>query len=154
MLSAPCLSLIALAAAAVPSVKASIVRRSVAATGETTLAVVVQATELVLGAYQGRFRYDPGSFSVVSAITPSGDGMRVFNAADTAKGVIRFGGYTVSSTGFKSQDVLVLVVRTKRSLDTAKLAVDLDVATDLQGKGVPASRLIPAKGLSSEPVRH
>ena len=154
MLSAPCLSLLALAATAVPSVKASIVRRSVSASGETTLAIVVQATELVLGAYEGRFRFEPGSFAVVSAVTPSGDGTRLFNAADTAKGLIRFAGFTVSGNGFKSQDVLVLVVRTARSLETAKLTVDLDVATDLQGKAVPAGRIIPARGLSSTTARH
>ena len=153
MLSAPCLSFLALAATAVPSVKASIVRRSVSASGETTLAIVVQATELVLGAYEGRFRFQPGSFAVVSAVTP-GDGTRLFNAADTAKGLIRFAGFTVSGNGFKSQDVLVLVVRTARSLETAKLAVDLDVATDLQGKAVPASRIIPARGLSAVTARH
>jgi hypothetical protein len=154
MLSFSCLSFIALAATAVPSVKASIVRRSVAASGETTLAIVVQSTELVLGAYQGRFRFTPGSFTVVSAVTPPGDGMRVFNTDSARAGVIRFAGYTVAAGGFRSQDVLVLVVRTARSLETAKLTVDLDVATDLQGKAVPASRIVPARGLSGGPARH
>jgi hypothetical protein len=152
MLPVSLISLLALAASAAPSVKASIVRRSVAPSGETTLAIVVQPTELVLGAYEGHFRYQPGSFAVVSAVTPSGDGTRVLNAADTAKGVIRFAGFTVS--GFKTQDVLVLVVRTSRNLDDARLAVDLDVATDLQGKAVPASRIIPARGISSTTGRH
>jgi hypothetical protein len=152
MISAQCLSFLALVATAVPSVKASIVRRSSNTPGETRLAVVVQASELVLGAYQGRFRYEPGSFAIVSAVTPSGDGTRVLNAADSAKGVIRFAGFTVN--GFKTQDVLILVVRTSRSFDAAKLAVDLDVATDLQGKAVPANRIVPARGLSGEPARH
>ena len=154
MLVAPCLSFLALAASALPSVKASIIRRSATASGETTLAIVVQATDVVLGAYQGHFRFEPGSFAFVSVVTPAGDGTRVFNAADTAKGVIRFGGFTVGSTGFRSQDVLVLVVRTRRSLENAKLAVDLDVATDLQGKAVPPSRIVPARGLSGEPAKH
>lgn len=149
-----CLSFIALAANAAPSVKASIVRRSASltGTGETTLAVVVQPTELVLGAYQGRLRFQPGALSVVSAVSPDGDRMSVLNAADTAKGVIKFAAFTVS--GFKTPDVLVLVVRAVSSLDNAKLTVDLDVVTDLQGKAVPASRLIPARGISGEPGRH
>jgi hypothetical protein len=154
MLSAPCLSLLALVATAVPSVKASIVRRSATVSGETTLAIVVQASELVLGAYQGRFRFEPGSFAIVSAVTPAGDGTRLVNAADTAKGLIRFGGFTVNGSGFRSQDVLVLVVRTARRLETAKLSVDLDVATDLQGKAIPASRIVPARGLSGVAGRH
>ena len=152
MLPVSLVSFLALAASAAPSVKASIVRRSVAPSGETTLAVLVQPTDLVLGAYEGSLRYRPGAFAVVSVVTPSGDGTRVLNAADTARGLIRFAGFTVS--GFKSQDVLVLVVRSARSLDDARLAVDLDVATDLQGKAVPASRITPARGISGTPGRH
>src|SRR5690348_5574822 len=116
MFSVTCLSFIALAASAVPSVKASIVQRSATAGGETTLAVVVQPTELSLGAYQGRLRFDPRSFSIVSVTSaPGGDASRVVNAADTAKGLIRFAAYTVS--GFKTQDALLLVIRPKKSLD-------------------------------------
>jgi hypothetical protein len=154
MLSVSCLSFLVLATSAVPTVTASIVRRSAAPSGETTLAIVVRATDLVLGAYQGRFHFEPGSFSVVSAVTPPGDGTRVFNTDSASAGVIRFAGYTVNTGGFRSQDVLVLVVRTARSLETAKLAVDLDVATDLQGKAVPANRIVPARGLSGEPASH
>jgi hypothetical protein len=152
MLSVSCLSFIALAASAVPSVKASIVRRGVSASGETTVVVRLQPTDLVLGSYQGLLRFAPGSVGIVSAVTPSDDGTRVLNAADTAKGVIKFAGFTVS--GFKTQDVLVLVVRSARGLDSAKLAVDLEVATDLQGKAVPSSRLIPARGISSDAGRN
>ena len=154
MFSVSCLSFIALAASAVPSVKASIVRRSATASGETTLAVVVQPTDLVLGAYQGRFRFAPGSFAIVSVVSPPNDGTRVVNAADSAKGVIRFAGFTINTTGFRTTDVLVIVVRATRPLDTARLAVDLDVANDLQGKAVPPNRITPARGLSGETGRN
>jgi hypothetical protein len=151
MLSVSCLSFLALVANAAPSVKASIVRRAAGASGETTLAVVLQPTDIVLGAYQGRLRFDPASLSIVSVTTPnSSDATRVMNAADTAKGVVQFAAFTIS--GFKTQDVLILVVRPKRDLQTARFAVDVDVANDLQGKAIPASQLVPARGLSGEPA--
>jgi hypothetical protein len=133
-----------------PSVRAGIEQRASARAGEATLAVVIKPTDVVLGSFQGAFRYTPGALSLVSVTIPDGDGTRVFNRIDST-GVIRFAGFTM--TGFRSTDVLVLVVKSGKPLADAGLAVDLTVASDLQGTVLPASQLISTRGLSGSTGR-
>jgi hypothetical protein len=138
------------AALALPSVTASIVQRPGTVAGETAITVRLRPIGLTLGSYEGTLRYAPGSFAIVSATTPT-DGTRGVNARDSARGVIRFGGMTVSR--FKTEDVLTLVVRPLRKLETASLAVDVSAAGDLQGKAVPSDHLVPARGITTESGR-
>ena len=146
--AAAALTLVAaiVAAAAAPSVKASIVQRGGANPGEFAVTVRLQPIDLTLGSYQGTMRYTPGSLAIIAATTPKGDGTRVVNVADSAKGIVRFAGFTVS--GFATQDVLTIVVRPARKLEDANLSADLQVAGDLNGVSVPKDRLIPARGIS------
>ncbi len=142
---------IAVAVTGSPSVRASIVRTPVAAAGEMALTVRLHPSEVTLGSYQGTLRYTPGAFSIVSATAPKGDGTRVVNVADSAKGLVRFAGFTVS--GFATMEVLTIVVRPARALETAGLAADIEVAGDLNGVSVPRDRLVPARGISPDSGR-
>ena len=134
------------------SVRASIVERPGAAPGEAVIALRLQPAGLALGSYQGTMRFTPGSFVIVSAATPKGDGTRIVNVADSARGIVRFAGFTVS--GFSSLDVLTLVVRPARKLDAANLAAELDVAGDLNGVPVPRDHLVPARGITQDPGKN
>ena len=111
-----------------------------------TLQVHLRPTDLVLGSYQGSLRYEPGSLSIVAVSAPGKDGTRMFNAADSARGVVRFAGF--STSGFTSTEVLTLVVKPMRPLERAGLIAAVDVAGDLDGKAVAKARLIPARGVT------
>ena len=143
--------LAAIAATAAPSVKASITQRAGPNLGEYVLTLRLQAIDMKLGSYQGTMRYTPGSLTIVSAMAPKGDGTRVVNVADSAKGIVRIAGFTVS--GFTTQDALTLVVRTTGTLEAANLSAELQVAGDLNGVAVPKDRLLPARGTSAETGR-
>lgn len=128
-----------------PSVRASIEARPPAADGTVQLTVRLAPTGLTLGAYQGRLQFAPGSLQVVRVVTPSGDGTRMSNPADSARGVIRFAGYAVN--GFTRTEVLTLVVRPVRPFDRAALRAHLDVASDLAGTAVAKAQLHAATGV-------
>lgn len=143
------LGVLALAGALVAgqgSARAVVTASAPAADGSVTLAVRVTAEQLRLGAYQGTLHYAPGSLGIVQATTPLGDGTRVSNPADSAQGIVRFAGFTVS--GFRSDTVLTLVVKPRGALRAAAVQVQLDVAADVDGKAIEkaqlsGSRLLP-----------
>jgi hypothetical protein len=139
-------------ASALPSVRATITQKPGTAVGETVLVVRLIATDMALGSYQGVLRYTPGTLAIVSGAAPRGDGTRMLNLADSAKGVIRYAGFTVS--GFAGDTVLTLVVRAPRGIDAATLSAVPDVAGDISGISVPRDRLIPARGVTADPSRH
>jgi len=137
--------LAAVLAAVVPTLRAEITRAAGPSAELVTLQVHLRPTDLVLGSYQGSLRWKPGSLSIVSVSAPGKDGTRMFNAADSAKGIVRFAGF--STSGFTGTDALTLVVKPVRPLERAGLTVAVDVAGDLAGKAVPKDRLIPARGV-------
>lgn len=142
---------LSLAAPQVPTIRASIHERPGAAPGETALTVRLTAVDLTLGSYQGALHFAPGSLGIISATTPRGDGTRMVNLADSAKGVIRFAGFTVS--GFTSDEVMTVIVRAAKGVAAANLTAVPDVAGDLNGISVPRDRLIPARGVAPDSAR-
>lgn len=129
-----------------PSVRASIEAAAPASDGTVQLTVRVVPTGLTLGAYQGSLRFAPGALQLVRVVTPSGDGTRMSNPADSARGVIRFAGYAVN--GFMKTEVLTLVVRPVRPLARAEVRAQLDVASDLAGTAVAKAQLYSATGVA------
>ncbi|HRN54181.1 MAG TPA: hypothetical protein PK788_11835 [Gemmatimonadaceae bacterium] len=127
----------------VPSLRAVIERSAPGPDGTITVAVRGVATELRLGAYQGRLQFAPGSVAIVGSSLPSGDGTRLVNLADTAQGVVRFAGYAVP--GFRSDTLLRLELRVPRGVDAAALRVELDVASDVDGKPLERSRIFDSR---------
>jgi hypothetical protein len=141
-----CLASAAVVSAAAPSLRATIEQQRGAHEGETNLIVKATPSGFLLGAYQGTVTFLPGSFTIVNATTPGSDGVRVVNAADSAKGIVRFAGYTLM--GFKSNEILTLVIKPKRPLATAYLSATVTVAADLNGTAIPREQIIPARGIS------
>lgn len=136
---------VAIVAVALPTLRADLTMSAGPTAGTQLLLIRLEPRDFVLGAYQGRLQYEPGSLQVMSlAASQRDNGTRLYNAADSAKGIIRFAGYTTS--GFSSTGVLTLVVRPTKSIDAARVRVELDVAGDLDGKSLPKDRLIPARG--------
>lgn len=122
-----------------PSLRAVVQRAPAAADGSVALTVRLEATEMKLGAYQGTLRFTPGTLEVLSVDSPRGDGTRVVNPADSAQGIVRFAGFTV--TGFRTDSVLTLRVRPKRALAQSGVRVLLEVASDVDGKALPRAAL-------------
>lgn len=127
----------------VPSLRAVIERSAPASDGTITVAVRGVATDLRLGAYQGRVQFAPGRVGIVGSGTPSGDGTRLVNLADTAQGIVRFAGYAVP--GFRSDTLLRLVIRVPRGVDAAELRVELDVASDVDGKPLERAQILDSR---------
>ena len=131
---------------ALPTLRAHVTASAGTQAGTQVLVVRLEPSDFVLGAYQGRVQFEPGSLQLVSlAASQADNGTRLYNAADTASGIVRFAGYTTS--GFRSTGVLTLVVRPTRSLEQAKVRVELDVAGDLEGRSLPHERLVSARGV-------
>lgn len=121
-----------------------------AADGSVPVAVRVTPTGVALGSYQGTLRFAPGSVRLVQVTTPrGGDATRMLNAADSATGLIRFAGYTVS--GFRHDTVLTLRVRPTRPLGSTPFIATLDVAADSAGTRIPRDRLLPSSGARPRP---
>jgi len=137
--------LAAVLAAAVPTLRVEITSALGPSPGLATLQVHLRPTDMALGAYQGSLHYESGALSIMSISAPGKDGTRMFNAADSAKGVVRFAGFT--TTGFTGTVALTLVVRPARPLGRAGLVAAVDVAGDVDGKAVAKERLIPARGV-------
>jgi hypothetical protein len=92
-----------------------------------------------VGAYQGTLRFTPGTLEILAVDSPRGDGTYVVNPADSAQGIVRFAGFTV--TGFRTDRVLTMRVRPKRPLAQAGVRVLLQVASDVDGNPLPPSAL-------------
>ena len=118
--------------------------------GTVLVAVRVQPEGVRLGSYQGTLRFAPGSLRVVSVAAPrGGDATRMMNAADTAAGVIRYAGFTV--TRFQHDTVLTLRVRPTRAMAQAQLTASVEVAADSAGTRIPRDRLTPSSGPRPRP---
>lgn len=133
-------------AATAAGVHATLTRAADLADGRMVLLLQVEATGLGLGSYQGAVTFDPTQVTVDSAVAPSGDGSRLVNANDAAKGLVRYAGYTTSS--FRTGDAVRFVVRVK-SLDAAKFATTLDVAGDVNGTAIAKTLLHGSAGVRS-----
>jgi hypothetical protein len=128
-----------------PTVRVVVVRAQTANPASVVLIVRVEGTGLVLGSYQGQFRFDPAAFAVDSSVA-MGDGSRFVNAADAARGIVRFGGFTTN--GFTGAEAIRVVGRALKPLEKAGIQAVLEVAGDLFGKPVPKAALIAASGVA------
>ena len=116
---------------------------AVAPDGTVAVTVRVVPTGVVLGAYQGALRFPPGTLRAIEASAPRGaDATRMVNAADSADGLVRYAGFTVS--GFRHDTVLVLRVRPATTFAPSTLVASLDVAADSAGTRIPRERLAPS----------
>ncbi|MDB4917108.1 MAG: hypothetical protein JWM95_4752 [Gemmatimonadetes bacterium] len=131
---------------AVPTARVTVVKAPESTDQRVVLLVRVEGDGMVLGSYQGRVHFDPAAF-VVDSTAAGKDGSRYVNAAEAAKGSIRFAGFTTN--GFKSADAVRIVGHATRPLASAKIAAELEVAGDLDGKSVAKTGLIAAAGLTA-----
>ena len=141
----------AILAVPAPSVRTTIVATAGPAPGTTTIIVRAQPVELTLGAYEGALRFAPTALSIVSVSVSPTEGSRFVNAADSAKGIVKFAGFAVS--GFTHFDVVTLVVRLRGPIDAARLTANLTVAADPLGVAVPSDRLIASPDVRSPSSR-
>jgi hypothetical protein len=117
-----------------PRVQASIVQVKESTPLRIVLLVRVEGKGVMLGSYEGRLRFDPTVFAVDSA-SVSRDGSRFVNAADAARGEVRFAGFTTSR--FNTTDAVRIVGHASKPLDAAKLTAILVVAGDIDGNKIP-----------------
>jgi hypothetical protein len=125
----------------VPPLEAGSVRATVVAEpGPITVTKIrIDANSLELGAYQGRFTFDPEALELVEVVMPEGD-YRFVNTNEASEGVIRFAGFTV--TEFESPVALELRFKRVRDLDLNDLSVDLEVVGDVVGAEVKGERIL------------
>ena len=93
--------------------------------------LMIDARSLELGAYQGRFRFDPEVLELVEVRMPE-DNHRFVNTNGASEGEIRFAGFTVSA--FESAVALELRFRARRELQVEDLAVDMIDGNGLHNK--------------------
>src|SRR5437016_1029780 len=98
-------------------VQAYLIQEAGSTSTRVVLTVRVDSKDINYTAYQGRLEFIPGSFEVLEASTPVGDGYRVVNTSSAAIGVIRFAGFT--SDGFSQPVAVRLVVKPTRALSNA-----------------------------------
>jgi hypothetical protein len=108
-----------------------------------TLTVHVAGKNVPVAAYQGTLKFAADALEILEATTP-GDGSRLVNARAGA-GLVRFAGF--STDRFTQTPAVQLVVRPLRPLESAQLAVSLQVVGEVTGAAVQASRLVAAPGL-------
>ena len=107
--------------------------------GITVMRIRIDAESLELGAYQGRFTFDPSAMEFVDASMPE-DGYRVLNTLGAAEGEIRFAGFTVEQ--FVSSVAVELRFRTKQQVDAQDVSVDLEVVGTVLGEEVPQNNVL------------
>lgn len=107
--------------------------------GLTVTTLMIEAEALELGAYQGRFRFDPQVLELVDYSLPEGD-YRFVNAEGAGEGEIRYAGFTVEA--FESPVALVLRFRAKRGLSEEDMSVELEVVGDVLGREVKRERIL------------
>jgi hypothetical protein len=116
--------------------------------GITVTKVRIDAKSLELGAYQGRFNFDPGVLEFVDVTMPEED-YRFVNTAGAEQGEIRFAGFTVD--GFDSPLAMVMQFRSRHALEERDVAVNLEVVGDLEGIQVEQRRILrPTKEIREE----
>ena len=107
--------------------------------GVTVMRIQIDAQSLDLGAYQGRFTFDPEVLVFLEASMPE-DGYRVLNTLRAGEGEIRFAGFTVER--FASPVAVELRFQTTRRVDAQDVSVHLEVAGNLLGEEVPRERIL------------
>ena len=107
--------------------------------GVTVMRIRIDAEALELGAYQGRFTFDPEAMEFLDASMPE-DGYRVLNTLRAGEGEIRFAGFTVER--FASPVAVELRFQTKRRVDAQDVSVDLEVVGNLLGEEVSRDRIL------------
>jgi hypothetical protein len=130
-------------APAAAKVAVVVVREQEGPGGRVVLNIVIRATDVVLGSYQGSFRYDPTVLEVDSATTVP-DGYRVVNTAGAKQGAIRFAGFTTSKFG--DDRAVRIVARLRKPIAEARIEASLDVAGDVEGHAIPRGAMTPARG--------
>ena len=108
--------------------------------GVTVVRIRIDAQAFELGAYQGRFTFDPTVMEFLEASVPE-DGYRVLNTLRADEGEIRFAGFTVEQ--FVSPVAVELRFRTERPVVGEDVFVNLEVVGDLLGEEVPQDRVLP-----------
>ena len=76
--------------------------------GLTVTEIRIDSEEFELGAYQGRFTYDPKVLKLVDVATPE-DAYRFVNPGTDNEGLVRFAGFTVDE--FKDPVAVTLTFR-------------------------------------------
>ena len=129
-----------------PVVEDGSVRAAVLVSGSSTditvIRIEIDAQSLDLGAYQGRFTYDPAAMELLDASMPK-DGYRVMNTHGAGDGLIRFAGFTVQR--FESPVVLELAFHVHDLTALDKLSVELDVVGSVEGVAVAEDRILEPK---------
>jgi hypothetical protein len=109
------------------------------AQGITVARLLIDSRSLELGAYQGRFRFNPESLELIDVKMPE-DNFRFVNLNEAPQGEIRFAGFTV--TEFESSVALELTFRGTGDFDIDQLTADLEVVGDLDGNKLPRQRIL------------
>jgi hypothetical protein len=105
--------------------------------------VMIDARSLEIGAYQGRFQFDPEALELVEATLPE-DNYRFVNTNRASEGEIRYAGFTVSA--FESPVALELRFRNRREVRLEDVSAELEVVGDVMGVEVARQRILrPAK---------
>lgn len=107
--------------------------------GITVTRLLIDSRALELGAYQGRFRFDPEALELIDVSMPD-DNFRFVNVNGAAQGEIRFAGFTV--TAFESPVALEMRFRSKGGLDIDRMTVELEVVGDVEGNKVAPERIL------------
>ena len=105
----------------------------------TIITLRIDAKSLALGAYQGRFRFDPAVLEFMDYSVPEGD-YRVVNPNSAKDGEIRYAGFTVQE--FQTPIAVVLRFHSKRVLQLSDLKAELEVVGDVLGREVQRERIL------------
>ncbi|UCF20034.1 MAG: hypothetical protein JSU87_01070 [Gemmatimonadota bacterium] len=107
--------------------------------GITVTRLLIDSRSLEIGAYQGRFRFDPEALELIDVKMPE-DNYRFVNVNGAPRGEIRFAGFTV--TAFESPVALEMRFRSRGAVDLDDMAVDLEVVGDIEGNKIERQRIV------------
>jgi hypothetical protein len=119
--------------------------------GKRQLDVVLELTGTRAGAYQATLNFRPGALTAIEARSRAGDGTRLVNPADSARGVIKFAGYTVTPTGFSDSVMVSLTANVVGSLTQAGLSVTLEAVGGADGNPLTKAQILPFGGVRRAP---
>jgi len=107
--------------------------------GITVTRLLIDSRSLELGAYQGRFRFDPETLELIDVKMPD-DNYRIVNVSGAPRGEIRFAGFTV--TAFESPLALEMRFLSKSEWKLDDMKVELEVVGDIEGNKVARRRIL------------
>ena len=105
----------------------------------TVTRLLIDSRSLEIGAYQGRFRFDPEALELLDVKVPD-DNYRFVNASGAAEGEIRFAGFTVSA--FESPVALELRFRSRGPVNLDDMTAGLEVVGDIEGNRIGRERIL------------